>query len=189
MHGTARCYNRGCRLPECRAASTRAVKLYRYRTNYGARPVLVDATPTRRYIEDLMARGWSGQALADHLGIARKVLHGYRRSAKVSPRTAQRVGTMWAELHLQAPPARTAGQRQGMTRARRFGQNFPSVLAFDDLADAGERPEEAARVQHRPAEVTAAEYEHLRAFGYRDEVIAERLGITLGGLQKALRAA
>lgn len=189
-HGTPRCYQLGCRRPECRAASTRAAKEYRLRTDYGTHPVRVDATPTRRYIEDLMSRGWSGQALADHLGIARKNLHGYRRAGKVDRSTAVRVRKMWGELAHRQPPRRNAREKQSVSRTLKYGAGFPPVLAFDNLADPAEKPKRPGPArQSRPSAETAAEVEHLRSFGLTDPVIAARLGVGLDGLQAALRRA
>lgn len=63
QHGERRCYLRGCRRPECRAANKRYCKAYDIRRHREG-PVYVDAKPCQEHLQKLLDDNWSMASIA-----------------------------------------------------------------------------------------------------------------------------
>lgn len=152
---------------------------------------VVDATGTRRRVQGLVAMGRSVRSLADRLGMShrqlRELVHG---DGGCTARTARAVGRLYDELCLVLPPTATAAQRSGVTRAKAWAASLGWVppLAWDDdtIDDPAAVPDLGAAPRSL---VDLDDDEYLRAIGVPDEDIADRMGVTLDGLQAARRRA
>jgi plasmid maintenance system antidote protein VapI len=68
QHGERRCYLRGCRQPECRAAHLKYCKSYDIRRHREG-PSRIDATDSAEHLRRYINEGWSQQGIADQLNI------------------------------------------------------------------------------------------------------------------------
>ncbi|MFJ5886810.1 hypothetical protein [Streptomyces californicus] len=90
-HGERRCYQAGCRRPECLDAHYRWCSRYRLDVHEG-RPRRIDATESLRHIQALLDAGWMQSQIARAAGLAHRVLTSVRGGQEtVSVSTAQAI--------------------------------------------------------------------------------------------------
>jgi len=115
-------------------------------THSVAAHALVDARGTHRRMQALMARGWTQRALVEQMGLSSDNLATRFAQSTVLRSTADAVEALYDRLWDQTPfvdsPAKAAGSRRAMNRARRAGWTPP--LAWDDI-DTDDAPPLAER--------------------------------------------
>lgn len=181
-HGTPAGYSahRRAQVPYCQPCRDAMARYQHQRTvsHYLGRPLAVPTLGFRRRIEALQAIGWSVNAIADRLGIDVRVLPARMKSTYVRSVMFERMAAIYNELCMTVPSDRYANRRR--TIARRKGYAPP--LAWDDI----DTDLEPVKVADRKRD-TVAEYEHLTSLGESQDQALKQLGITLDGLEQAMR--
>lgn len=159
-------------------------------TDYAPR-ALIDGTGTRRRLQALMVLGWSTTVLAAEMRRHWRTVARGRSAVRVEARTAVDVRDLYDRLWDQAPPASTPVDRQKASRARRFAasQGWVPPLAWDDdtIDDPAAEPVGAGYEPPKRGKLPAPEeIVHLLMGGDSIEVIADRYGATVSGVQQRL---
>lgn len=94
----------------------------------------VPAAGTRRRIQALMACGYSGKSIADHLDVTKRTIQTYMERESVTVETARKVRDLYEQLWDVPPPADTPIQAQVASRLRNLAADhgWPPPLAWDD---------------------------------------------------------
>ncbi len=163
-------------------------------TGRPAGPCLVNTAGTSRRLQALTVLGWSPRLLAGRLGMdlgaVRRMRDGGR--GRVHSGTSEAVSNLYKALWNTAPPAATTPERIAATKARAHAtrRGWVPPMAWDD--DQLDRPDgrpasgwQRTRQTHRAADL-AEDAAELFAQGYDREHAAQRLCVTLSGLEKAL---
>lgn len=203
-HGTQTAYRVDhCGCDPCRAADRHAAKLRLYERCTG-RGILIPSVGVQRRLHALAVIGWSGQALADRLGVTAEAVTQWHRGKYplVRRETAEKIGSLYDELWDKRPPASTHGERISVSRTKGWAarSGFAGPLAWDDesiddpdaepyqdrYVSAAERGIDEIAVQEAmrgrrvhlyPAEKAEA-LRRLTESGYSAAAIADRLGTT-----------
>lgn len=75
QHGERRCYLRGCRRPECRAAHLKYCKAYDIRRHREG-PQRVDCKPVADHLRHLISEGWTQTGIAEATGVPLPSIQG-----------------------------------------------------------------------------------------------------------------
>jgi hypothetical protein len=156
---------------------------------------LTGSTGARRRLQALVATGWSQARLARELGLTEANFGAVMRRDQVTAGTARAVGELYDRLWNQPPPEHDQRTRIAASRARRYaaGRGWAPPLAWDDdliddpsaaPADGWQRP-----ARRRSADLAEEAEELFRREGYTRENAAARLGVSVSGLDMALRRA
>lgn len=103
VHGTRRCYQAGCRLPECRAAQAAYMReeMRRRRRPGPKTPSAVPAGETRTHLQDLRVAGIGVRQIAAvanvSFSVVQDVLHGRRK--RIRPGTRDRLMAVMPTSH------------------------------------------------------------------------------------------
>lgn len=194
QHGTTQAYVIDkCRCQDCRAANAARVGRYRKRKAYGRlSPKPINGIGARRRIQALATLGWSLRHLSLELGWSQDRLWLFlmeRDGTNVSPKNHAKICALYDRLWDRVPPRTTKGERivytRTILRAKRYG--WLPALAWDDIDDPDETPDYHTQPARRMTDAERlAEYGHLWASGVPEEQIAAKLGLSVGGLRKAL---
>lgn len=178
----------------CREAGSRRRKLNRLRS-YSGQPGTVPFRGTLRRLRALRALGWSNAQIAARTpGVSARTLDGVGRGPWVHRDTADAIAAVYEELCMTfPPPSRVASYNR--TMAKKFGWAPP--LAWDDIdrdpapvvVDEDRQTRRIHTAGQRLAHEVAEEYEAFRAMGMSKRDIARRLGLSLDGLDTALKRA
>lgn len=109
-HGQYRGYIAGCREPCCIAAE-RAYQNESARMRAYGRPRKVSALGSQRRLQALMAIGWSGEYLAERLGMRRSNLPVTPKGETIRVGTADRIKELYAELLVKDGPSTKTRKR------------------------------------------------------------------------------
>lgn len=181
VHGDRhRHYCAGCRCTPARAA--RREHHARYRADVASgRPRTVDATGTRRRIQALMAAGWSGTLLADHLFVGREHIGKLAGRPRVTIRWAEAVKDLYDQIGLDEGPS-----THSRTRALRAG--WPPPIEWGaDIDDPKAKPLLLDRVGRDTTPID--DIELLVDCGETFLGIERRIGVTPKGLERRLQRA
>jgi len=123
------CYNRGCRLPECKAADYRYMSALRLDHHRGQRR-RTDATQTRHHIERLQAAGWTQVQVARAADLCERTVGDIVQGAPtISNQTA------YAILSIPIGPAPLEGSEVDATGSMRRIQALVAIgWSFAQLA-------------------------------------------------------
>jgi hypothetical protein len=156
----------------------------------------VDATGTRRRLQALTVQGWGLPEIARRTGANYSNLAMTRAGGKktVAASTRRAVAAAYEALRTLEPPCGTKGERMAAGRSRALAgrEGWAAHWAWDDdsVDDPGARPAEGWRRcperKRRDSAGLAADARELFAFGLSRKRAAERLGVTLAALEKAL---
>lgn len=108
-----------------RAHAERAATYYRRRYLNRGRPLLVDATGTRRRLQALAVIGWGSRQLAAEEGVTPTAVKNWMRQERVQQQTAARVARLYDRLWNQPGPSVKA-------KGYALRSGWASPLAFDD---------------------------------------------------------
>lgn len=151
---------------------------------------LVAATGTHRRVQALVAIGWSQQKLAVRLGMLPSNFGSMMRRDEVYAATVRAVAALYDELWDQPPPEETHRNRIAANRARNYARNrgWAPPAAWDDdrIEDPGARPADWKRPERLSSAELAEEARELFSQGYSRARAAERLGVSVAALDKAL---
>ena len=156
---------------------------------------LTDSTGARRRLQALVAAGWSQARLARELGMTGANFGAMLRRDQVTAGTARAVSDLYDRLWNQPPPAHDQRARIAASRARSHAaqRGWAPPLAWDDdliddpaaaPAEGWERPS-----QRHSADLAEEAGELFRREGYTQKHAAARLGVSVSGLEMALRRA
>lgn len=127
---------------EARRKQAAHMRDWRARTNYGRRPVLVDARGTIRRIRALQALGWTFQHIANAAGMPSRCLIPDLVDRKtVRPETAAAIDKAYRAMCMKVGPS-------NKTRRIAARKGWPPPLAWDDIDLDPEPP----KVSTAPAE-------------------------------------
>jgi transcriptional regulator with XRE-family HTH domain len=185
--GALTCYQRhGCRCDECRANGRRN---YLAKANFerklravSGRDVLVPAVGSVRRLQALALNGWTLPEVAERTGFSRGGLSDIRcgRKAWVRLSTHKRLKrfyeSVWDQI-IDTPHALIA-----VSWAKR--QGFVPGLAWDDIDRDVEPPSQVVELPDRRT-IDYVAVERLWREGLSDRQIAERLGCSGAGVQRA----
>jgi hypothetical protein len=185
------------RTPKCdacrRAHAARFQSYYRRRYLNRGRPLLVDATGTRRRLQALAVIGWGTGQLAGQAGVTPTAVKQWMHRGQVQPHTAARVADLYDRLWDKPGPsakARAHAVKSGwapplawdegsiddpQARANRGWRAIrDGKRAFDEIAV--EEAMRGRRVHLRPVERAEA-VRQLTALGLSAAEISRRLGV------------
>lgn len=132
QHGDYMAYtNHRCRCQDAR----RDWKRHKMQVANGTfQPLRVNALPTRRRLQGLMALGWTWADIGRKLEVGKGAVHQWATRPQVRQSTADKVKVLTFELEPLAPP----DTRQN-TQARIFAHKngWPPPAAWDDIDDPG----------------------------------------------------
>jgi hypothetical protein len=145
----------------------------------------VDGTGTRRRLRALARAGWSSPFLSEHTPVSRDELRRLLRWERVTVGNRARVVVLYELLKDVPGPSRKARER-----AASKGWWLPSAWDGLDMDDPAVSPASVtAPAVVRPL-VVAEDAEFIRrTTGVGDDLVAERLGISVKSLQKNLQRA
>lgn len=152
----------------------------------------VDATGTHRRVQALVAIGWPQAHLANRIGMQPNNFSRALRADQVMARTALAIRAVYAELWNQ-DPRQHGVDNQAYSRSRNAATaaGWPPPAAWDDdeidLPDATPATVEQKLNSHELAAVRREEILHLASFGFDNEQIASRLGMTAGYVRDVRR--
>lgn len=110
----------------------------------------VDSRGAVRRLQALIARGWTGRALNDELGLLGHNLATWFAQETMTQEKVDQIAALYERLWDQSPPIQSgymaAASRRAINRARREG--WPPPLAWDDIDDPNEQPD--LRAAHTP---------------------------------------
>lgn len=142
-HGRSAGYVAGCRESCCRTAIADYARNLRTRQYLNGGPLTVDGTGTRRRIQALMALGWSGPRIDEHLGKRRTyTVRILLDDGPVLLKTAEMVARTYDALSMTLPPSETRQERQVATRTRNYAKarGWVPPLAWNNIDDPTENP-------------------------------------------------
>lgn len=147
---------------------------------------LIDGTPTHRRIQALIAIGWPKKELARRLGVGRSL---QIRTDLVTARTARKVDALYRELAYTPGPstrARTYAADRGWLSAMHWDDRIDDLTFHPFLTTLDDEPldEPYSDTPRRKGEVLLENIDWLAADGLSDELIARRLQITTGYIEK-----
>ena len=159
-----------------------------------------DATGTRRRLQALMRCGWPLARLSARLGVSRELEAIVRPGGPPAIRafTARAVAALYDELWDQVPPRQGRQYRAGSTRAvnRAVAEGWPPPQAWEDdpgphcIDDPAAVPAPGwERQDRREWGALAEEAAELGAQGENPEMIAARLGASVGTVTRTLERA
>jgi len=195
-HGTRRGYyaHRRAGEPACDPCKRGAAAAEAARHVNGPSRTAPDGAARR--IQALTALGWSYLAIQRATGIEdaklRRIALGQR--VYLHRATHAKIDRAYRRLSMTLPPRDTTAQRQGVSKAlaRAARNGWLPPLAWEDI-DAGilaQVPDDERPTGRGMWHVHIAEdHAWLSSCGESDEQIARRLGVSVDGLQKALRTA
>ena len=193
-HGTSAGYIAGCRCDDCGAAKLAYNKGLRWQRHTTGKGRKTDPTGILRRIQALACLGWSVAALARRSGMHHQVLHAagkYYPTVYLS--TARKVAALYDDLSMTPAPETTHGERLSAAKARAHAarRGYAPPLAWEgvDIDDPAARPDVGRERNNWRAADLAAEWDHLRRAGVSIEEAAARLGVTVGGIERALERA
>ncbi len=150
-------------------------------------PAVVDATPTHRRIQALLAVGWTGAELAERLGsVRRENVKDILEQSRVLRTTEARIARIYSQL--EAIPGGS-----DLNRSRSKAKGWAVPFAYDDIATDAAPVDQRRRSpsgkstkfdQRLSAQETLYEYQHLRYIGWRHSDALEELGISQEGYDK-----
>jgi transcriptional regulator with XRE-family HTH domain len=155
----------------------------------------VNALGTQRRLQALIAAGWTQTALAERLGMTPSNFGAMLQRPNVSADTARAVVRLYDDLWDEPPPTGTPRADAIARQARKYAERrrWAPPLAWDDDAidDPQATPAEGWR---RPKRLTSAETaaeaaELITGQGYTRQQAAERLGVSVGAIEKAFARA
>ena len=153
--------------------------------------VRLAAVGTVRRLRALAAAGWSAQRLAGYLNVdkthVRKIICG--KYPRVTAATARAVRGLYDELWDWPPPEGTRWEKTAASRTRNHARKMGWVplAAWDDIDDPDAQP--APGWQRGGRGDTLEDVVELAGYGVHPEVIAARLGVTLGTVRRYLQQA
>lgn len=145
-------YRRGGKSPvvQIRRATAEAILAVRADPGNLAAGRLIDATPTRRRVEALMAIGWTAMAQAEHGGLPRAVPAKTLHSTYVHVATARAIAALYEQLW-ETPAPESYGRTMALRYAREHGFALPQ--AWDDIDDPAAVPHDPDRPDELADEV------------------------------------
>ena len=155
--------------------------------------VLVGGAGTRHRVQALVAAGWSQAQLAGQLMRSPGHVGALLREERVTAATAAAVRELYEELWNRPPPEGNHRARIAASRARSYAaaRRWAPPMAWDEeeLDKPDGRPAQgwrrAARTRRPAAELSEDAAELFRQ-DYTREQAAARLGVTAGGLERAI---
>lgn len=180
-HHAYRAYR--CRCPETFAFMAKVQREGRERRQAGTAGV-VDATPTLRRLQALVAAGWTCQELAGHLGYStRQAVKDIMESPRVYRATHDKVEALYSAL--QALPGPSQLNRQ---RSRRKGWAVPFAWDDETIADPEAQPDHGApRRGWLPAKELLYEYQQIRDSGMTHAYALKELGVKHDAWEAAMK--
>ena len=150
---------------------------------------IVDATGTRRRLQGLAWQGWSMARLSARIGPGCQLSSVLSRDVRVRAATARAVLGLCRELHGQQPPEETRAERAAAARTRNHARKmgWVPIAAWDAIDDPDAEP--VAGWQRSRRGDAAEDVVELDGYGVHPEVIAARLGVTLGTVRRYLQQA
>lgn len=149
----------------------------------------VDGTGSRRRLQALMARGWTGVALAARMGCSPENVRQMTRGENGSLTTAgawRKVRDLYDQLWDVAPPQHSASQRAAAQasrdRAARLGW-APPLAWDDDTIDSPSAEPNLGEAGLSWEKFTLDDLEDCIAWGYDRHGAAERLGVTVSAIE------
>ncbi|MDN5726078.1 MAG: hypothetical protein L0G99_09145 [Propionibacteriales bacterium] len=157
---------------------------------------LVDAIGTQRRLQALMAIGWTGQRLADRLGLTVANFHTMVQANQVIKRTADAVVVLYDELWDQTPTPTTGSEAGAIKRSQRRAKiaGWAPPIAWDDelIDDPVAQPSGHMQGPGRrtlPRAVLLEDVEWLLSQGEGSAAIPARLGVAASTIEKACHRA
>ena len=127
---TGTCWRSGqCDREECHQRWLARERRRRKLTALG-RPLMVEATGTRRRLQALACRGWSTTAVAARLGITQQAVSSLRSGR--TPTTARRIAQGVADLYAAQSDSWVEGHCADLARAHARRQGWAPPAAWDD---------------------------------------------------------
>ncbi len=155
--------------------------------------VLVDAAGTQHRVQALVAAGWSQAQLAGQLMTSPGHVGALLREDRVTAAMATAVRGLYDRLWSQPPAEDDHPARIAASRARNYAaaRGWAPPMAWDDeeLDKPDGRPAKGWRRTartRRPADELAEDAAELFRQDYTREQAAARLGVTAGGLERAI---
>lgn len=139
-HGTNRCYNEGCRRPECIHAHGVATQQWHLRAAANGGSSMVPAWRVHRRIEALVAIGYSAQQIADEMGCS---VHRVKSLRRKSPKsvllsTFRSVDAAYRRLEHTPGPS-------DWLRTWAKNRSWPPPAAWENIDDENENAAKAIR--------------------------------------------
>jgi len=155
----------------------RSVKQWRL-TYATTGPTRVPAIGTTRRIRALLAIGWTTDLIAERLGLGNYTVRDWLYRDAVYKSTAEKIAAVYDEWSMIVGPSDL-----GRRRAARKG--WPPPLAWDDdtIDDPDAKP---ATGRNTRCPSVADNILFLASWGVTRERIAERLGVTVSAVERAL---
>lgn len=167
---TSTCYvTHCCRCDACRQGRAEYSYWARHMVASGRRDTfrgaLIDATPTRRRIQALMALGWSQPQIAKAAGSDQNRVSSQLHAERITRGGAAKVAAAYELLSFRLPPTTTRNERVGVNLVRALARRnrWLPPLAWDDidndpdpraaLTNTGEGGEEGAEEAGAPAPI------------------------------------
>lgn len=166
-HGTRTAYQGGCRCTASRILET----LYQRERRSNPTPRKVPATGTRRRIQALYRMGWTGQHIADRLGVAHSQISIIQRGRQVVLRsTAERMVAVYDQMSMTPGPSL-------ITRQYAIRRGWAPPLAWDDdcIDDPAAKPDGIVKPRKRIV-LHLDDIEELALAGVPWSVAVTRLG-------------
>lgn len=149
----------------------------------------VPAVGSLRRIQALHALGWTGPQIAEAADISINTMRsiGYHDSGTVRTTTAAKIDAAYERLAMVRPEGKYADRARRMARRR----GWAPPLAFDNIDDPSERPDDAGYrpVKNRENAEMAAEIDHLLGLGVSLHHAAKQLGVSVEAVEKAIEKA
>lgn len=180
-HNTLTCYtNYGCRLPEC-VERRRQWARERYRgLRAGTWPPLIDASPVRKHLQQLLDAGLTVDAIAGTAGVTRESIATFEQSCRAGRGRRQRTYPEFAKKILAVTPDNISSGRVDATGTHRRIQalvaaGWPLLHIGTQFDMHPQRPEQILRCKR----VYAATRQQI-ADGYERVILLrpERRGVT-----------
>lgn len=148
-------YPRGGKPPvaQIRRATAEAILAVRAEPGNLAAGRLIDATPTRRRVEALMAIGWTAMAQAQRSGLPRAVPAKALHSGYVHVATARAIAALYEHLW-ETPAPESYGRTMALRYAYQHGFHLPQ--AWDDIDAPDAVPHDPTEPDPLPDEVLVA---------------------------------
>lgn len=147
---------------------------------------LVDATGAIRRAQALIAIGWPKVTISLHAGLGNAYVSGLLTRTHIYASAAQAITKTYDELRSKRPEKHGVSQREAKSsRSTAAANGWPTPRYWDqfpDLLDDADFVPQVTRVEQ-----VAYDAAWLLASGLNIDTVAERLGLTRGYIERALR--